>query len=305
MKATITNKVFYESIPSASGIEVVGDAIFVIGDDSPYLYQLNKKFEQTAKHALADVKGFESGRVAKDEKMDLESIAAFERKGKPYLLILGSGASEARMKAFVVEFSAEGSVDAIVSYSVEKLYKQLQENEQVVGKGLLNIEGATVENGKLYLMHRAVAKEPNVLLEYDLEEFMNALKGDAAVPKPVVYHYDLSEIEGYQAGFSGADIFDNKLFFTASVEQTEDAIADGEVLGSYLGFIELDAIERSDKATSPHSALIVSDNGSTFKGKAESLVVSAGDAPDTYKVLVVTDDDQGHSELLEVMFKIE
>ena len=305
MKAIITNKFFYEDIPSASGIEVIGDSIYIIGDDSPYLYQLNRDFKQTSKLALADTSGFKSGRVAKSEKMDLESMASYERNGKNYLLILGSGASDARMKGFVIEADkVTGKLGKPKSYTLDKLYQQLQDNKEVVKNDQLNIEGLTVESGNVYLMHRAVKQAPNILLEYNAEAFFSALEMNGDVPEPEVHHFKLEKLEGYQAGFSGADIFDGKLFFTASVEQTEDAIADGEVLGSYVGVIYLaDLDSNSRKPVASKSALLVYKNNKPYKGKAESLVVSKD--KDKYKVLVVSDDDKGHSELLEVELVIK
>lgn len=307
MKATIMNKVFYEDIPSASGLEVVGDSTYVIGDDSPYLYQLNPDFTQASKLALTDTAGFDSGRVAKSEKMDLESIAAYEKDGKSFLLILGSGASDARMKAFMVEVDASsGKIGDVHAHSLNKLYEQLQQEEQVVRKGQLNVEGLAIEGDKLYLMHRAVGQEPNVLLVYELNNFLNALEHDDALPNPNIHHFNLKDIENFQAGFSGADMFDGKLFYTASVEQTEDAISDGEVLGSYIGVINLNDLENDTKQPiKPKSALLVHADGSSYTGKAESLVVSAGEGDGNYKVLVVSDDDKGHSELLEVELAVK
>src|SRR3712207_8318455 len=53
------------------------------------------------------------------------------------------------------------------------------------------------------------------------------------------------EINGLKAGFSGASFFEDKIFITASVENTNDAYLDGEVLGSFVGYIP-----RSEEHTS-------------------------------------------------------
>lgn len=302
MNATIIRELFYENIPSASGLEVVGNNIYIVGDDSPYLYQLDNNFKLIDKIALTDTAGFESGRVAKDKKMDLESMASFSANGKTHLLIFGSGSTEARMKAIVAEVDvATGKVSNMNTYPLERLYKKLQQDERVVGSAILNIEGAAVESGKLYLMHRGVNKEPNVLLVYDLENFIVFLAEEGEVPTERVIPLKLKELNGFEAGLSGAHIFDGKLFFTASVEGTTDAIADGEVFGSYVGFIDLDSLEKNNgQSVSPASALLTHKNGSIYKGKAESLIVSKGKKSGSYSVLVVSDDDQGHSELLKV-----
>jgi hypothetical protein len=304
--ATITNKIFYQNVPSASGLEAAGNKFYVIGDDSPYLYELNQEFKLINQLALSDVSGFESGRVAKHSKMDLESLASFTINGKSYLLIIGSGATEARMTTFIVEIDAvSGTMGRITSYSLKKIYEKLKANKQVIGEGVLNIEGSAVFDGKLYLLQRAVANEPNVLLVYDFPAFLEALKENKEVPEAQVLHFNLAKIGDVQAGFSGAYIFDAKLFYTASVEQTENAIADGEVLGSYIGYIELENLGNASKqSVTQTSALLMYPDGSAYKGKAESLVVTQKISNRKYDIVVVSDDDKGHSELLEVTFSI-
>lgn len=298
MTATITKKVFYENIPSASGLEVVGDSIYIIGDDSPYLYHLNKSFDHVNKTVISDISGFETGRIAKSEKLDLESITYFQKEGKHFLLMLGSGSSEVRMKAITAELDKKsGAIAAVQTFPLNGLYEKLQEDIHIVGSGLLNIEGAAVDKGKLYLMQRAIAGEPNVLLIYELDEFIAYLTNEDEIPQVEIKQFNLENLHDFQAGFSGAYIYDGKLFFTASVEGATDAIADGEVFGSYIGYIDLDAM---NEIVSPDMAILVHEDGTTYKGKTESLVVSGGGGKGNYKALVVSDDDLGHSELLVV-----
>lgn len=298
MIATITNKVFYENIPSASGLEVIGDSIYIVGDDSPYLYHLDKGFDQVNKSVISDTSGFDTGRIAKSEKLDLESMAHFNKDGRDYLLMLGSGSSEVRTKGVIAEINEKtGAIAKVNTYSLGKLYQQLQENIHVVGSGLLNIEGAAVEDDKLYLMQRAIGDEPNVLLIFDLKEFLAFLTEDGETPEVQLKKFNLDRLHDFHAGFSGAHVFDGKLFFTASVEGTGDAIEDGEVFGSYIGYIGLNEL---DNDNTPVTALLVHKDGTTYNGKTESLVVSSGQVKGSYKVLVVSDDDKGHSELLEV-----
>src|SRR5690606_31605005 len=102
------------------------------------------------------------------------------------------------------------------------------------------------------------------------------------------------EINGMEAGFSGATILQNKLIFTASVEDTPNAIDDGEILGSYVGIIDLQHL--TDQMQPP--CVRVSDDSRPLHIKVEAVAVTA--STDTRaELLLFTDPDGGHSELLK------
>ena len=81
---------------------------------------------------------------------------------------------------------------------------------------------------------------------------------------------------------------DNRLFVTASVEDTADAVLDGAVLGSFIGLVNLDA------GTADFARLAWAD-GRTYQGKVEGLAVRRALAPGRWELLLVTDDDAGGS----------
>ncbi len=331
MKATIQNKLFYDTIPSASGLEAAGDFYYVIGDDSPFLYKLDSRFQLIDRLALTDTVGFSTGRVAKADKLDLEGMASFERQGRQYLLLLGSGSSERRNSAFLVELpEPPGSELRLTLHQLDAVYARIQQDNVLVGEGQLNIEGVAVGNGRLFLLQRGVGLGSNVLLSYELEAFYNYLlaspaarsadsrpapaagnltgtataSGEAvAVPVPRQYRFSLPVLGELQAGFSGAFVYDDKLFFTASIEDTQDAINDGDVLGSYIGYMPLNALSEAAEDALPAPATLITfpDNG-TYTGKVESLVVLGGsEGAGGYRVVAVSDDDKGNSELLEIV----
>ncbi|WP_018479561.1 DUF6929 family protein [Pontibacter roseus] len=304
MKATIEKVLLYDSLPSASGLELLGDQYYVIGDDSPYLYRLDEDYKLLSQVALFDTTGFgATGRIAKSEKPDLESMTLFQYQGKPYLLMLGSGSSPERRKAFLSNICGdslcrEGSTTKEVD--LDALYKQL-ETQEVLGESTLNIEGVAAGHGKLYLLQRAIGSGQNVLITFSLGEFIPYLLGESGgrIPKHELAYFRLPELKNLQAGFSGAFVYDDKLFFTASLEDTQDAIGDGEVLGSYVGFIPFREIGKQDSLEVP-ATLIVQADGKPYAGKAESLVVKKREGKGRYRLVVVSDDDKGGSELLEI-----
>ncbi|WP_116545109.1 DUF6929 family protein [Pontibacter virosus] len=312
MKATITQTLHYDNVPSASGLELLGDHYYVVGDDSPYLYRLDKNFRLESQEAIFDTTGFGSGRIAKDEKVDLEGLTLLQHQGKPYLLMMGSGSAPARRKAYLYnicgdDICREGAGGhGAKTVDLDQLYQQLEQEADTLGGSLLNIEGVAAGHGKLYLLQRAIGTGQNVLISYRLSEFIPFLLGetDAQLPQPELSYFRLPGLKDLQAGFSGAYVYDDKLFFTASLENTSDAYADGEVLGSYIGYIPFTWVGKQDTLQIPTTPILQAD-GNPYTGKAESLVVQKREGKGRYKLVVVSDDDQGGSELFEVMLSME
>jgi hypothetical protein len=312
MKATITQTLHYDNLPSASGLEMLGDHYYVVGDDSPYLYRLDRNFRLESQEAIFDIAGFENGRVAKADKADLEGMTLLQHQGKPYLLMMGSGSASPRRKAYLYnicgdDICKEGAgAHGAQAIDLNALYQQLERKSDTLGGALLNIEGVAAGHGKLYLLQRAIGTGQNVLISYRLSEFIPYLLGEtgAQLPQPELAYFRLPELNNLQAGFSGAYVYDDKLFFTASIEDTSDAIADGEVLGSYVGYIPFSWIGKQDILEIP-ATLILQADGKPYTGKAESLVVQKREGRGRYRLVVVSDDDMGGSELLEVMLSVE
>lgn len=311
MKATIEKHLRFDNLPSASGLEMLGDHYYVIGDDSPYLYSLDKDYRLVSQEPIFDTAGFESGRIAKADKADLEGITLLQHQGKPYLLMMGSGSAPARRKAYLYnicgdDICREGAgAHGAKAIDVDDLYQQLESHDALSGS-LLNIEGVAAGHGRLYLLQRAIGTGQNVLISYSMADFIPYLlaESNAQLPNPELTFFRLPKLNNLQAGFSGAYVYDDKLFFTASLEDTGDAYADGEVLGSYVGYIPFSGLNSRDTLEVPAAPILQSD-GSPYMGKAESLLVKNREGKGKYRLVVVSDDDQGGSELLEVVLRVE
>ncbi|NEM96949.1 DUF6929 family protein [Pontibacter burrus] len=304
--ATIVTTQFYQNIPSGSGIEKAPDGYFIVGDDSPFLYLIGKDFKIKDQYTLFDTSEFVNGRIPKAVKPDLESLATLNYKGKDYLLILGSGSSGNRNKAFLVELPIVPGKPVVKEINIKHLFDTLQQDTTIVGKELLNIEGLAVSEDKVYLLQRALKDAPNLVLSFDLQDFCSFLFNNLPFPAPELHFFELPMLQNYQAGFSGAHVLDDKLFFTASIESSPNAILDGEVLGSFVGYIPLQDIDKATTASKPtviSAAKVTDQSGKAYTGKIESLVVERDEA--NYRIIAVSDDDQGHSEVLEIVFVVE
>lgn len=303
LKATVQHKQIYEQLPSASGIELVDNTYYIVGDDSPYLYQLDAEFNLTERHVLFDTADFSSGRIPKSLKPDLESMAHFTYGRDQMLLLLGSGSSDKRNRAFVVNLT-EGM--AVKELDFSRLYLFMKRVLRIEAEGELNLEGFAMDETYTYIMQRALGSGTNVLFRFNSSNFKNFVMDNAGIPAAAVYHFALPKLEGYMAGLSGAYALNDRLFFTASVENTPNAVEDGEVVGSLVGMIDLNALPYASDAANPMqvpAVQLMNPDGSVYKGKAESLVVKAGE-DNRYNLIVVSDDDQGGSELLQIELEV-
>jgi len=97
------------------------------------------------------------------------------------------------------------------------------------------------------------------------------------------------------SGFSGACLLpDNSgLLFTASLEATNNSYNDGEILGSYIGFINFDNIENGQS----HTAIIKSE-GKTLITKLEGISIKHF-SNNKIDAIAVSDNDNGTSWIFE------
>ncbi len=299
MKAVFIRQKLLTDLPSASGLEIINDKIFVIGDDSPLLYQLQADtWEQRATYPLFPTNHFATGRIPKPLKPDLECLAGLKFKNIDYLLTFGSGSTAVRDTCYQIQLASAPATDPIIqAIPLKSLYRALQTDVAVTAGGTLNLEAAAASQEHLYLLQRSVSNGPDALLIFALSEFMAYLKQPAGpVPAYTVIRFQLPTIRGIKAGFSGASFFDDKIFITASVENTNDAYLDGEVLGSFVGYIPVAQAPNPEVQTTR----LRDRSGRFYRGKVESISIIQKNADHQYRALAITDNDNGQSELLEL-----
>ncbi|MBA9076645.1 DUF6929 family protein [Rufibacter quisquiliarum] len=301
--AVITRKMELKGIPSASGIERVGNQFYVIGDDSPYLFCLNAQYEIIQKTALLASSALQNGRIPKPVKPDLEAITSLALEGQPYLLVLGSGSTDKRNHAYLVPISSQGA-GAPQAISLASLYKSLSTDTAVVGGASLNIEGVAADEEYLYLLHRFSPQGHNAVLIYTMASVSPFLQGRAAAPKPYkVQTWALPDLENIKTGFSGvASALGGKLLFTASAEETPNAVLDGEVYGSMVGWLNVYHTSAPQPSRPSLVSPITEANGTSYKGKIESISVLKNTSERSLTAVAVADSDDGLSELIELEF---
>ena len=286
MTATIHSEIILLGLSSASGIEIIGTTAYVIGDDSLYLYQLDAAtLASTGRVPLFDATGFATGRIPKPEKPDLECLVALTwPDGRPGLLLLGSGSLPTRARGWFVPTESPQVPEAV---DLTALYDALR--AQLPIGVVLNLEAAATTATELLLFQRTVGRADAALLfVLPLVAVLGFLQGNAPVPAAHQLVFELPLIDGCPAGFSGATFVDGRLFVSASVENTADAVLDGEVLGSFVGVLDV-------LAGTANFARLAWADGRAYLGKVEGLAVRRHLAPGRFELVLVTDDDAGGS----------
>jgi hypothetical protein len=298
VRVSILKKEILKEIPSASAIEMVDGVIYIVGDDSKYLYVLNHELRLINKVEMHEP-GPTSGRIPKHIKYDLECITSFKINGYSHLLVMGSGSkSPQRENAFLIKLPTRYNKKFLV------WERNLSDFYQFISKwtgadGVINIEGVAQDEKHLFLLDR----QTNQVLIISLEEFIEYIQQHSeAIPFPAFKKYDIPLMDGVPLQFTGACVFDRKLFFTASAEDTDNPVDDGLVKGSVIGCLSIqEEAHRFDKTILLSNEFSLSEvirEDKNYLLKIESLVVYECYDQNKYIGLAVSDDDRGGSEIM-------
>lgn len=210
-------------IGSASGLIYKDNSLFVISDNSSFLYEYHVQESQ-----LSRIKLFENNQenIPKKDKFDFESIAL---KGNE-LHILGSGSTSKREKRII--YNLETSATAAKDLS--KLYKSLKETASISDEEL-NIEGALFCNEKWHLFQRGngASSKNGVFKTKSLEIESQTEFIEVKLPK----------IKHVETSFTDAILVGDKIYFLATAEDTTSTYDDGEILGSLIGRMDSRTLE--------------------------------------------------------------
>ena len=210
-------------IGSASGLVYKDNSLFIISDNSSFLYEYHIQEKE-----LSRIKLFENSQenIPKKDKFDFESIAL---KGNE-LHLLGSGSTSKREKRIIYNLETT----AIAEKDLSKLYQSLKETTSISDEEL-NIEGVIFSNEKWYLFQRGngansrngVFKTKSLEIE-SLTEFI-----EVSLPK----------IKHVETSFTDAILVEDKIYFLATAEDTISTYDDGEILGSLIGRMNSETLE--------------------------------------------------------------
>lgn len=281
-------------LPSGSGMMIADDMIYVVGDDSPYLFQLDPAFKITAQYPLQPVPSGFHGRIAASIKPDYESMGKVEWNRKQWLLIFGSGSGGSfRDNAVLLSLKDDESFH----YTLEPLYYVLYRASGMSGKQKLNIEGLALSDNQMFIFNRGNQGE-NIIFAIDKFEALDFLRGQSdAINSLKTITVTLPIYQGTRSTFSGADYWPeiDSIVFSASMETSKNAMMDGKVLGSYVGIVPIAKLQYSGKIDLTADMLLVQNNEKIIPTKIESVAIKQSDE-DSVNGYLVSDNDDGMSQ---------
>ncbi len=259
-------------ISSASGLLYQNELLYIISDNSTYLYEYHIPTEKLNKIALAENP---QENIPKKDKPDFEAITS---EGDD-IVIVGSGSTKNRDKICMYEHKINKvwTKDFARDYSIIKEKLGITDAE-------LNIEGLIMIGKSFYFFQRGNGSQGKNGIIFCSGKKDNIIR---FIP------FDLPKIKNVAATFTDAILVDDKIYFLASAEDTTSTYLDGEVLGSIIGTIDF-------KTMKLENCLQISD-----KHKFEGITLYKKSATELEFLLCEdTDSDQQESTIYKLTLKI-
>lgn len=283
MTFTITDQKTIAGLPSASGIAHYNGFYYVVGDDTPFLFKLNQEFEVVEKYVIySPVDTLKNGRIPKSVKPDFEGL---EMISEGIFMVIGSGSKSPQRDYLLIINTNNGF--STQSYPLTQLYAILREMEIMEGSEL-NVEAIAYSKNTIYIFNR----RKNIIFSLKYDELITYLEEAKPLPAIESVPYHLPQLNGIEAGFSGATFYKagDILLVTASVENTDNAYDDGEVLGSFVGIMPISG-NNQEIQWYP-----IQGKGAPLK--IESVTIDKIVADRLFEIVLVADNDDGKSTFL-------
>lgn len=218
-----------EGVGAASGIHYQDDFLYLIGDTSAYLYQYELKTSQLKRiQLLDDVQGGLLENIIKNNKPDFETLCYYENT----LTILGSGSTAKRNRMVTYSLSTYEKVEEDLSAFYASLRKHAAIDEEN-----FNIEGAVFTGKEWWLFNRGNGNLTKNGIFKIANRTLDPMASLAFIP------IELPKIKNVIASFTDAVRVGENIFFLAAAEDTRSTYEDGEVLGSFVGCIDMASFE--------------------------------------------------------------
>ena len=283
----IKKSVVTEAVSSGSGLAYLNNAAYLVGDDASYIAVMpNTDSNVYTRIALNTNAGI--GRVEKDIKHDLEAALIGTIGKHPFLFAFGSGSlTPYRDTMFAIDLKNNS-----ISFkcSLLPLYKAIK-TKAAIKDHELNIEGAALAGGKLFLFNRG----NNIAIIIAWAEFIKYIQEPMGlIPNFEFQKISLPVINNFSVGISGAcAINKNEILFTASLEETHDNIADGTIKGSYIGVLRLN---KQNEISLVSLQQFKDASGKIILDKLEAIEIIKQQG-NSIQALAMADNDDGKSKL--------
>jgi hypothetical protein len=207
-------------IGSASGLIHKDNSLFIIGDNSGFLYEYSIESKNLQRHQIIEKS---SENIIKSEKPDFEAITHFGEN----LYIFGSGSTEKRNKMIQINTLEK----EISTNDLTDLYAVMQSFAEIKPEDF-NIEGAIYTGEEWYLLNRGNGKSSkNTMFTIQGKNLVNEFN-------ILSNSYKLPKIKGIRSSFTDAVAVEDKIYFLSTSEDTDSTYNDGKILGSFIGCID-------------------------------------------------------------------
>ncbi|RYD51778.1 MAG: hypothetical protein EOP52_06235 [Sphingobacteriales bacterium] len=284
-QAVITRTVLLPQMPSGSALVRQKNTLYIISDDAPYMYSYTLSSGQTDSIWIQATNS-RLHRMPWQTKLDFEAALTAPWQDKTYIFAFGSG-SLPIYREWIGVYSPEKELPQ-ERHDARSLYAHLRQVANLP-ENAFNIEGAArTPDGELILLNRGRQQ----LFRMRWTDFTTWLT-TRKLPPVTVQETPIPAEAAYT--FSGTEPLDhNQLLFTASLEATKDASADGAIGGSALGILEKGKPNRWQVKT---FWPVLDASGKVALEKIESAVPQPGDRTGR-RFIALTDNDDGQSKLL-------
>lgn len=205
-------------IGSASGLLYHDNSLFIISDNSSFLYEYKIAAKTLHKIALTDNP---TENIPKKDKPDFESITIFNDT----IFILGSGSTSNRKK--IITYHTITKKIKIQDFS--KSFDSLMKIGAISAENI-NIEGFIATANKTLLFQRGNGLQAK-------NGIFEIFKNNKVIKfTPIT----LPKINNIEASFTDAILVNQTIYFLAAVENTTSTYDDGEILGTFLGKMRLE-----------------------------------------------------------------
>ncbi|KQB99771.1 hypothetical protein [Pedobacter sp. Hv1] len=211
-----------KGVGSASGLFLYQNLLYIIGDNSGYLYEYHIASEKLNRIQILP-KQSQLENIPKKDKPDFEVLCNYNN----VLYILSSGSAANRN--LIVEYRLK--TKEIIRHDLSKLYRRIKEVASIDDANL-NIEGAIFTGNEWFLFNRGngnTAKNGIVKIAGNNLTAENKIEFFAIV---------LQKTNHVIASFTDAILYKDQIYFIAAAEDTTSTFDDGEIQGSYIGSID-------------------------------------------------------------------
>lgn len=212
-----------KGIGSASGLVLKQNLLYVISDNSAYLYEYNIANKTLDKKEI--LKGFKTlANIPKAEKPDFEVLCSYGDQ----LYIIGSGSTAKRNLMLAVDLLSH----QIIKHDLTELFSKIKVQFGIDDDNL-NIEGAIFTGTGWFLFNRGNGNATkNGIFKIHGKDLKSAIK---IAFTPIM----LLKTNKVLVTFTDAILHQEQIYFIAAAEDTTSTYQDGEIVGSYMGSINI------------------------------------------------------------------